>query len=572
MKWLSMLMFLLLFPGFVYGQTEIVSVRSGKIHYLPDERAVFIGTVQNSGSAEAKATVNCRLYRHLGEEITLGSRTVTVPPKGKADSEFSFPLDGVEYGYEVQMWLEGGGKKISDYFGVSRNVIKIGIMGDSPYANYTDVFAWAPDDFGNLSPKGEHWWSGQGNYDYTKARLNERMRGWHDRGVKAVTYGKGVSGGPTGMDILIEHPDWSCYNRFGQLGGMNMAIDIWSLKNWDVNNHGDSGGRMWQFWNCWTPNFYETDAVLYGAQALVDGAKMFGWDGVRFDAQFDIFGGFSYDSKTTDHGENRDALNVRNLRLTKEHILKTFPDFIFGYNYGAVQNPPTEMDREVCKGGGLIMDEGFCDTSAPQHPDNPWINFARRIINEVKATGSLGGCQIVFEHNRMGVTVIADNDYGLIFCFAGGGRPYLWNYKSTRYRLDRFTTRYSEYLLNDDIKRLSKPEERFRVQRPATIWWKDWAGEYAPSEGRTQYILHLINPPQKKGIGSTPFPAPQNDISVDFMIPEGQELAEAWLLSPEPEVNGRKLSPVHNENGTVTFKVESLDLWKLLVVEVRRTK
>ena len=571
MKRIILLLFMLLYAGLAYGQVEVVSVRSGKVHYLPDEQAVFTGTVENRGSAEARVNVNCCLVRHLDVMLPLGSKTVTVPSKGKAEAVFSYPLDGEEYGYEVRMWLEGSDKPVTECFGVSRNVIKIGVMGDSPYANYNDVFAWAPDDFGDFTPEGEHWWSGQGNSGYTKTELNERIRGWHDRGIKVVTYGKGVSGGPPGIELLVEHPDWACYGRFGQLGGLDMAVDVWTLKNWDTNNHRNEKDQWWQHWNCWTPNFYDAEAVRYGARALVEGAKMFGWDGVRFDAQFDIFGGYSYDGKPADHGENRDSLNVRNLRLTKEEIRKTFPDFIFGYNYGSVQNPPTAMDREVCEGGGLIMDEGFCDTSAPQHPDNPWINFARRIITEVRATGALGGCQIVFEYNRMGVPVIADNDYGLIFCFAGGGRPYVWNYKSTRYRMDRFATRYSEYLLNDDIRRLVNPEERFAVRSAGTVWWKDWVAEYNPGEGRTQYILHLINAPQKKGIGFTPFPEPQKNITVDFTLPAGKEPAGVWLLSPEPEVNGLKLSPVRNGN-TVTCTVDELDLWKLLVVEVRRAR
>ena len=123
--------------------------------------------------------------------------------------------------------------------------------------------------------------------------------------------------------------------------------------------------------------------------------------------------------------------------------------------------------------------------------------------------------------------MIADNDYGLSFCFAGGGRPYAWRYNSTRYKLDQFATRYSEYLMNNDIKRLENPDKLFSVDAAGEIWWADWAAVYKPGDGRIQYILHLFNAPLKEGIGETPYPEIQKDIRVTFRIPEGQDVLNA---------------------------------------------
>ena len=567
MKCIAVFLIFIMCYSVSWCQVRVLSVQSRKVHYLPYEKAVFTGEIENQGSKESDVTVHYQLVRRVNDIIDIGSRVVTIPPKSKSRVEFTYQLDGVEYGYEVQMWLDDESKKIREFFGVSRNVIKIGIFGDSEYQNYTDTFSWAPDDFGDLTPEGETWWSGMANYDMSRKELTEKINGWHSRGIKALTYGQAVSGGPPGIDLLIEHPDWACYNLFGQLGGQVMALDVWSLKYWSHNQHLNDKGVKWHFWNAWTVNFYNPETVLYGAKALVEGADMWGWDGVRFDALPNIFGGYAIDGSPTDRGENRDKLNTRNLKIEMDYIRQTYPDFIFGFNYGSAQSPPTSMDSIVCKGGGLIMDEGITNASDPQDPDNPWRKFSKRIIREVVNTAKAGGCQIIFHHNRGGQPVIADEDYGQVFCFAGGGRPYVWHYKSTRYKYDQFATRYSEYLMNDDIERLKNPDKIFTVRSSGEIWWRDWAAQYKPDDGKLQYIVHLINAPPKEGIGETPFPEKQKDIIIEVRLPDGQKLKDVWLLSPEPEVNELRLKPKPSQKGTVfTLEVDELDLWKFLVI------
>ncbi len=543
---------------------RLIVASSKQIHYLPDETARFTGTLVNDGTADASVEVTCRLIRRLNEQVPVGTVSKTEAAKDTVEVAFDWPIDGVCYGYELQMEIPGQ-EAVSDWFGVSANVVEIGIQGASDFANYQDVFAWAPDDFGDLTPDSEHWWSGQGNYDYTRTMLRERMERWHERGIKVFTYAKGVSGGPPGMDLLIANPDWACYNRFGQLGGLDMAFDLWALKNWNVNEHRTADNEFWRFWHCWTVNFSNEEAVIHGARALVEGAEMFGWDGARFDAGFDVFGGWGIDGDPTDRGQSRDELNVRNLRLAKDYILQRRPGYLFGYNYGTVQMPPTAMDRVVCEGGGLIMDEGITNTSDPQDPDNPWINFARRIIREVDAAGALGGCQIIFDFNRSGRPVIADTDYGLAFCFAGGGRPYGWRYRTTRYPLDRFATRYSEFLMNDAIHSVDNPNAVVSVASTRPVWWQDWVGLYEPEPGRRFYIVHLFNPPQTEGIGSTPWPQALENVSVTFTAPTGERVSEAWLLSPSPDVSAAPLAVTRTgTNASVT--VATLDLWNMVVL------
>ena len=543
---------------------RLLSVSSQKIHYLPGEEARFFGEIENRQDRECEVSVRCQLIRRVHDLIDLGSRQVAIPAKSKTEIEFTFPLDGVEFGYEVQMWLEGDPRIGREFFGVSRNVIEIGIFGDSDYANYADIFAWAPDDFGDLAPEGESWWAGQGGNEFTRADFEARITRYKERGIKVLTYGKGIAGGRPGMELLYEHPDWASYNRWGQLGGMNMGFDVWPLKHWD--HHYDDEGKKWYFvWPCWTPDFHDPEVVRYGAQALVEGAAMWGFDGVRFDAQFDMFGGFSCDGTPTDRGESREELNIRNMERTKEHILQANPDFIFGYNYGAAHSPPTPADRVFCSGGALIMDEEITLASDPQHPDNSWPAFARRILSEVESTGQAGGHQIIFNHNRLQRPIIADHDYGLIFCFAGGGRPYAWPYKSMRYRYDQYATRYSEYLMNDAIRRLDDPDEIFAVRSEGEVWWRDWAAQYRATDGTRAYILHLINAPPTDGITETPFPERQRGIEIEVRLPEGQTLIDAWLIAPEPEVNQQRLAPTAR-GPAFDLKVDELDLWKTVLV------
>ena len=78
----------------------------------------------------------------------------------------------------------------------------------------TEYFFWAPDDFGNLTPDEECWFSGQGDYRISQADIHAVIDAAHEHGLAVVTYGKnwmGVAGLQVkrdGVELVRQHPEW----------------------------------------------------------------------------------------------------------------------------------------------------------------------------------------------------------------------------------------------------------------------------------------------------------------------------------------------------------------------------
>lgn len=537
------------------------SVSSKQIHYRPGETAVFIASVKNTGTTAVTVTVCCEVVYDLQQVLGRQQQPVTVKAGAAQQVTFQMPLGNTEYGHEVRVWLDGqAGAVKRAWFGVSKNVGKVGMLGRGAYTNYTDEFAWAPDDFGNLSPAQDTWWSGQVNRQWTKTQLQQRLAEFHARGLKCLTYGKGVAGGPDGIRLLLEHPDWAVYNRYGQLGGLDMSFDVWSLKHWADTTHRTAAGHDWHFWNCWTPNFLHEETVRYGADAIVRGARMFGWDGVRFDAQFDIFGGYDLTGKPLPAGAARDAINARNVRLMKNQVRRQYPDFTFGYNYGFPMPQPTSLDQAVCADLGLVMDEGIRNASDPQHPLQDWRHYARHIREESSAVRRLGGVPLIFSSFVQGAAA----DYALALCLAGGGTPYGWDFANNRHAYDAFATRYSGLLWSAAYPCVRQPETHVDVRTGGRqLWWQDWVRAGNGPDGTPRCIIHLINPPDGQFIRDTRLPAPSEQVQVLLRTPQ-RGAVRSWLLTCDSEPHQTPLDVTATADG-YTVTIDHVEQWAVVV-------
>lgn len=547
------------------GALELTDVRSRKTHYTPGERAGFVCTLRNRGTTPAAGSVAAVLVQDMETLQRLPPRQVTVPAGQTLTLEFKAKLGRTEYGQEFRAWLVGTESAAKcAVFGVSANVGTVGILGESAYANYTDEFAWAPDDFGNMSPATETWYSGQCGGLRTKTVLARKLAERHARGVKCLTYGKGVAGGPDGIRLLLAHPDWALFNRFGQLGGLDMSFDVWSLKHWAQEPHRNAVGKEWRFWNCWTPNFTRPEAVRFGTEALARSARMFGWDGVRFDAQFDVFGGFAIDGRPLPAGAGRDAINARNVTAVKRQLRREFPHFVFGYNYGVPGAAPSALDRAVCAGLGLVMDEGIRNASDPQHPLQDWGLYARQILDESAAVRRLGGVPLIFGSGLASPAA----DYAMAFCLAGGGTPYGWHFGQCSFPYDAFATRWSGLLWSPELAFVTRPDDLLDVQAGgSTLWWRDWVRAGHAPDGTPRLVLHLFNPPPRPFIRETTALAPPlGPVHVTLRIPQGKAPLRAWLLTCSPTIAQRRLMPEPAADG-VRFTLDPLDLWAVLVID-----
>lgn len=539
---------------------SIVEVRTQQIHYRPDEPGRFSALIRNRGEAPYEGRLVWTVTWDVAKTADRGEQQVEIPPGDTVEVDWSCALDAMRYGGAVTAWLADRPRDRTDsYFGVSANVGTVGLKGESPYANYTDTFAWAPDDFGNMTPEADRWYPGQLNYfSRSKGSLREKIESGHKRGVRAITYGKGVSGGPDGIDLLLAHPEWAAFNRFGQLGGLDMAFDVWTLKNWQDRD------PNWTFWNCWTPNFVPEEPVLYGAEEIAESAEMFGWDGVRFDAQFDVFGGYNISGQPLPRGEDRTKMNARNVRLMKERIREDHPNFTFGYNYGFPMPTPTALDKVVCEDGGLVMDEGIKSASDPQHPLQSWRRYSRHVLERSARVRRLGGVPLVFGSGLEGVAA----NYAIGYCLAGEGSPYQWDFKKMTRPYDAFATRYSEILWNPDYEFIHNPDDVLNVTADGrNVEWRDWVRWGETQDGTRRLIVHLFNPPPAATIrNTTDAPEPINEIAITLAGVENAENVTGWGLSCDEHVRRTRLASEQKDNELV-FQVDELHHWTIVVLE-----
>ncbi len=399
----------------------------------------------------------------------------------------------------------------------------------------------------------------------------------HKHGIKVLTYGKGFGAGPPYFELLRRHPEWILFNSHGRLEGYGDVFNIRDLNHW--NEGWFQGKKHWSSWPNAYINLANLEAVDYGINELIGSAKMFGWDGVRFDSHFKVFDGYNLDGQRIIRpGETRDSLTVRNTKRVKEKIWKEIPNYLFGYNWGPQYSHPgggssSPLDyAETCKGGGLIMNEQLRGSwslldDAPHRP-NKWMEYTKVIISDVKRVRKLGGYYCVIHVDKC---YPIDAIYSEILIPASGAHIWWGGKFQPRYGdYAQFTTRYSAFIWDDRIKQLENPEAMFRVMSTKDIWWKEFANERILSKEHRQFILHLINPPVCKRIfqdETNTAPPRQKGVEISAKIPKGYRVKNIWLLTAEPTTHGTTLPfKVSGEQTDVT--VPELVFWDIVVFDL----
>jgi hypothetical protein len=304
----------------------------------------------------------------------------------------------------------------------------------------------------------------------------------------------------------------------------------------------------------------------------VDSVIAYGWDGARWDGTYsEPTEWYNLDgtlgAKLTP--EQADAKTAEDFRRYKEAVSPRFPHFVYADNYwgldAALQSVPRETG-ELCRGGGLVMNEwirGSHDTGAPLHR---WDDYGRFLVEDTDRAKRLGGYYgPILDLNEKS----ADGRYKCVFALAAGAHPYyatLWG---------AFITRYSYYLWDPALTPLAVPEPY--VTAPDTVWWKHWVFERNLAGGRKQLVVHLINPPVHPLVGDGPalddLPTPVKEVTVQLL----PSLTADWrpvrvtCLSPEPQLHDQ-LALTDTGAGVQAIAVPEVDLWDILVIDLEARK
>ena len=556
---------------------QVTGVRSDKILY--DEKAPVRGsvTVKNTAKEPKTVTVRAWLEWELDQKTPPQEAPLTVPAETTATATFTWPQAPGKFGHALKAEVRLDNAAIAtgeDYFNVCNdywNVALIDAVGfiwqqydnfkpradlkwadDSvagfrrDYYNGFEHFFWAPDDFLEMTPDQEIWWSGQARYLETKAGLKGLIDRAHAQGIKATTYAKLTGGGPTGAEMARRHPEW-----VWQSGG-TLAVDrnAKQLAEWDITSE--------KHWGGWVPvnyNMNDPKVVDIGIKELIDSATMFGWDGARWDGNFDVAGvvydleGKLVEKLTTDEV---DARNADNMRRTKATITKAHPRYFYGYNWtqgnweqSMATNP--KESTELCRGGGLIMNEYINQAEGVQHPLHRWDVYGPSVAADVEAIKKLGG----YYGPILGSPDTADGRYTNVFAYAAGAHPYyhhLWG---------AFMTRFGGFCWDNALTRLHDTEKIAAVSD--TVWWQHWVFERPVDATHKQLLIHLIVPPAQPTVGEgkkkEDLPPPAKGVVVKI-LPGGLgewNVTRATRLSPEPAL--KENVPVESVDGACSLTV-----------------
>ena len=575
-----------------------------KIHYYPEEKAKLEIDVASVSEAPSKGTLVVNLIREIDQSKALLREPIDLGPGGKVTKTFAIETDE-EYGYEIQATVTADGQaeghSLGDYFSVSKNLFevalqgwgRVGVMNDQEsmrelltmpqeelealatngalaarrrYYNMIEYFSWAPDDFFNLSPEKDVWWSGTMTYIKVKRDIKTDIRVLQTHGIKVLSY---AQPGPAGIDTVKElriNPEFFAY--YGN-GAPAVSYDYDLIKSqarvdMGLRPKGFGGGL----------NFFNLKTVDRGIGAIIASWKMFGWDGVRFDNRY-----YRANNPTTWTGERAttekdlDPYSARNVKHMKERFWKEIhPRWLISHNNGfRFRHKGNVLGwEETVKDGLMCMDEETQSAVHGNHHLNEWVKYIQFAVKARRFCTKLGGYYQLFPPGRASVST-GDMVHYVVACAASGSHPITCdNEASPAGRYGRFFTRYSAMMFARDLVPLEEPEAvlSFPGIDNSRLWWRDFANRRRARD--KQWLLFpLVVAPKIARIN-------HNQASV---IPEGLDgltarLAtnsvpgrlRAFLLSAERDPMSLELE-LRTEGEVYTISLPRIAHFGLLVIE-----
>ncbi|MBI2190570.1 MAG: hypothetical protein HYU36_01130 [Planctomycetes bacterium] len=576
---------------------RIVSIEPSKVRYEPGEEGRALIRVRGYGQPAGKPDSEVPkarnaplqlivgLVQELDERVTVWEGPIELSGSSLVEKEVRFPVGGAHFGRALVAEILDGGRVVDvgeEPFGVASQAYEICIWGhhgpgmnDSSdqaildemvlpfrrsYANMVEMFAWAPCDFWEASPETETWYSGQNSVPYSKKgirRLNELC---HERGIQSVAYYATCARVPAGLEPLLAHPEWFFQGVAGV--GFIRETDVDAMERMVRGEYEGPKGRLSSYQiipvNC---NFEEV--VRHGGEELVRSARMFGWDGVRYDGHF--VGG-------------TDARTVRNDQRVRSIVRKELPSYQFGYNAGMsigywAKNLRTDRYTrtdmlnfvQICSDGGLLMNESFRGYSNRNYSAAVIEDYLLGANVEARATRRAGGYHLGFFFDKC---TPSDQTYNAAILLASGSRPYgfSWN-GGLAQEWPRFVTRYSAYYWDNELFEILDAKERIEVRSASTVWYERTCYRRPRLAGRGQYILHLIAKPRHEAFHEgVQQPAPVlEDVHISLRPDEGWKVTSAWALTPgDPEMTG--LIPLRAEGERVEVTLPKLTVFASVVL------
>lgn len=582
---------------------QVTRVTTDKIRYRPGETLKGTATLVDVGRRGGHGKLNLYLEHNVRDRVRVKTLDVTLA-RTPQTLTFSLPLPQEELGYAlVAEFVSADGRDraaAAEYFNIATQFQRVALVGGaglatrdaiqdedsirrglaearSGYCNAVEYPFWAPDDMVEMSPDRDFWSSGQANYRMNKQTIQRQIRLAHEVGIAVISYGKFVMSGFPGWQTAYDYPNdhRGQYNyHIGTWSGVNVPI-LDRLRDRDVRVYSKAPrvrGNAFHTW--WAgPQWINPDTtpqcVRLAAEECVRAIQMFGWDMIRWDGH-PRGGGHWVQCGRSGKYQAWAARRTQSLvRYFKAIVNRAHPDFGHGYNYLLIEKnkgydwalEDFELD-ELCRGGGLLMNESIGNASAG------WT--FEQIVGNLQVDGDLcrerGGYYqgISFGERNPPRDVVIES----ALWAAAGARPY--NSAMSR-AVRRYCTRYSQYTLDERLRRLATPEKVLAPEQETRLWWQPFVYETPLENGTRRLVVNLLNIPR-----TATRPAREGEIKPEYDMPPGTAPVRFALTLPQ----GLQATAVHHidpQDLTVTplslqessFSAPPVASWEVVIIDLK---
>lgn len=604
---------------------QISKVWPEKICFRPGTQAKGAVVVVNDTNVPASAKLVVSLHWGLDRAQTLKMQELALGPNAQTTIAVKWPTGKREFGHELRAQLVGPDGSVLDakgeYFTVGWNNYRLGqcrvvqpwtfdqmepsdpsrktFPNTTPEDRWnvsipavrdagavvTEYFFWAPDDFGNLTPDKEMWFSGQGNYLISQADIHAVVDAAHANGIAAVTYGKkwmaisGQQGGRDGAELIRMHPQWCEWVPTTGHPKWWFSEDVYSWTFDQIREAVQTKGKgaLTQgpsYIGGAAVNCYGEDTVRYGCEEIVRSARKYGWDGVRFDDHFtmdSVFdGGLGFDGQTAERGEDYEAITVRNNRMTREICWKYDPHFLVGFNYGGtfthwgVRQPDAFV--ETCKDGQFVMIEhsGWWPAAL-----GTWRRMYDVLTQENHRVQALGGVPGMCVMGGLAKPQFV-SQWEAAINYASQGHFYNVNANPEVVKYTRFMLRYGQMLYDAHTQWVANPDGLLAAGSEDKMLWRQLVHQRQIDDTHRQIVASFINLNASTKIADLlEPPKPLENVPVEFTVPQGWKLSRAWCLDPDSQQVCKQLN-TPADVGKLRLELPRLEAWNLLVFELQK--
>ncbi len=580
----------------------VVKVTRDKIRYNPGDTLRGGVVVAAAGGRGGEGVVNLYLERGVRERTLVKTLPITLAAEPQT-LEFAFALPERELGYAVVAeYVSDDGvdrHEAAEYFTIAENFNRVYIAGGGggghgatkadeatmrrwmeaardSYGNVAEHFAWAEEDMVEMSPETDYWFSGQTQYHIRKAGLQRMIRLAHEHGIAQVSYAKFIMSGYLGYRTAYDYPS-------DHRGQYHYPVGMWEgvsvktldrLRNREFIIYENTPGRIgdnpfYVFWQSFLPINPDATARMtrIAAEEVVRSAEMFGWDGIRWDGHprggGQCGGPGVYDARAARRTESL-------VRYFKDIVGQQYPNFGHGYNYLLVQKNPTydwayedfELD-ELCRGGGLIMNESIGNATAGWS----FALIARNLQVEGDLVRERGGYYLGI--TGVGGQNTRDALVESALWAAAGARPYTG--AATTLAMRRYLTRFAEFTLDENLRRLATPEKVLQPQGDTRLWWDGFVYETPLEAGRRRLVVNFLNlplddsriNPEARNPPDRVRLAPGTDpVVFALTLPDGFRAVGAHLVDPQT----LEVTPLPLPGGR--FEIPPIAYWRVAVIDL----